>query len=382
MEKVILAENFRDGFLGQALTEGLIDVEPDEKDIAYRYRRSRFKSSALELFLLYDKIIIPDQGAYFTFKDRFPLEYVEIVRTSEYIQNVFSNSDWYLNRDKEAFRKALSLVVEHKHFVLPKFVEFQNEFFSYTAKVIGFRKIDLISSFIDFAYHYYSGNEKSFAENPLHEALGKDLTDLFVSELESSEPRDGLNSVDTMLFGAMIYAERISDIQNLSEEYEAPVATRILGDNRYAFNGHTNTKEPSTRLQDLKVVRQVFTDANMEIPLPSNLAEAIKIKKDPNFKAFRERLCEFQRLMAAGDIRNSTDILKEVRKAQEYLRLSGRVRKGLKVTTYAAIPIAVVESVLMGTLPFVSMTSSIIATVGTAVSDILDRKNSWILFGR
>jgi len=382
MEKIILAEELRDGFLGQTLEEGLIDMEPDAKHLSYKYRRCRFKSSALELFLLYDKLIIPDQGEYFSLKDRFPLEYVKFVRTSEYLYNIFYKSDWYLNRDKEAFRKALNLVIEHKHFVLPKFLNYRDKFFGYTAKTIGLRKIDLISSFIDLAYHYYSGNEQYFVENPLHEALGKDLMDLIISGLETCEPRDGLNSVDTMLFGAMVYAERISDIQNLSEEYEAPVATRLMGDNRYAFNGHTNTKDPSTRLQDIKVVRQVFIDANMEIPLPTNFAEAIKIKKDPNFKAFREKLCEFQRLMAAGDIRNSSDILKEVRKAQKYLRFSGMVKKGLKVTTYAAIPLAVVELLLLGTLPFVGMTASIIATVGTGVSDLLDRKNSWILFGR
>ena len=72
----------------------------------------------------------------------------------------------------------------------------------------------------------------------------------------------------------MITAERLVTSKQLSVELEAPVAGKMYHDGRYPFDADTSSQDPSTIITDYKVIRQVFYDAELSLPVPATIQEA------------------------------------------------------------------------------------------------------------
>lgn len=381
MKKVILVDKLREGFLGQALKEGLLS-STDGHELYPRYRNSRFKEEALTLFLLYDEIIIPAEYVDYSAPQLEQKGQLSFEHYDSIIGEIFSESDWFKNRDRNAFAKALTLVKENNNFALSSFTRNSNDFIDYISREVKITKLKLIDIIIDFAYCYYCTDKTELANHKLYQILGPEITEYITSEFEVNNRNDELGPIDVILFGAMAAAERVIISKGLSVKHSAPAAGKINHDGRYAFNAQTNPADPSTIINDYKVVRQVFNDAGLSLPVPTSFEEAYKIKADPNFDVFRNQLIDFQTKMASGDIKNSQQLLREVKSSQKYLKLSNKISQGLRYVTYSAIPTALLEAFTMGGLPLMSTTISVVSTIAQASTDVLEKNHKWVLFGR
>ncbi|MDU0459056.1 MAG: hypothetical protein RW306_10035 [Geobacteraceae bacterium] len=381
MKRVILVDKLREGFLGQALKEGLLS-STEGHELYPRYRYSRFKEEALTLFLLYDEVIIPAEYVDYSAPKLEQKGHLRFEHCDSILGEIFSESDWYKNRDRNAFAKALTLVKENNNFVLSSLTNTSHGLIDFVSKEAKIPRLKLIDIIIDFGYRYYCSNNTDLTSHNLHYLLGSEIIEDIISEFEVNNRNDELGPIDMILFGAMAAAERVIISKGLSVKYSAPAAGKINHDGRYAFNAQTNPADPSTIVNDYKVVRQVFNDAGLSLPVPTCFEEAYKIKADPNFDVFRKQLIDFQSKMASGDIKTSQELLNEVRISQKHLKLSNKINQGLRYVTYSAIPTALFEAFTMGGLPLISTTISVVSTIGQASTDILEKKHKWVLFGK
>lgn len=389
MEKVVLTDKFWQSFIGQAYRENLITIggqDPSIEDILKGYSKNRQKQEALILFLLYDRTVLSD--------DQLPLKlpfledagHIHLCKSPNPLINIFKDSDWYKNRDPSAFAKALETVKDNEEFIIPKFANsrkpIRNALIKEISKETNTPAHIVLKNFIDFSYDYFIYG-KSPNDHPFEKITGKQLASFFC-ELLSEGHSDGksLHAVDTLLFGLMIEAERLSIAKKLSIEHKAPTAGQITQDNRYALNSLTNPKNPSTLYLDFCVVRQAFKDAELSIPIPASIKDAILMKNDVNFRPFREQLTLFQEKFSSGKIKDSEEILKEVKKARNHLKFSNKLTKGMRLVTYSSIPTAIVEGLFLGGVPAISMSTTIISTTAQAITDISVKNNSWVLFGK
>ncbi len=386
MEKIIFTDKLWQGFIGQAHSEKLLNVHAHDADdvepILKRYRSSRYKKEALTLFLLYDKTIISNDHLSFSAPSLETENYITLHNESQVLQDIFKYSNWTDQRDPAAFARALEIVIENSDFVIPWATTQKFDIIDQIVKDFRLPKHEILTHFLDFAYQYFKAG--SDPQNHIFaEIVGQEIADIFCEGFrEAHEDYGVLHAIDAILFGLMTQAERFYNAKALSIEYMAPAAGKITSDGRYGLNTNTDPSNPSTLLSDFYVVRQVFEDANLSIPIPSSIKEALAMKSDANFKPFQEQLTLFQRKFAAGQIKESSEILFEIKKAKKYLRTSTEMTKGLRLVTYSSLPIAVIESLFLSGLPAISMTATVLSTAGQAFSDLAKRKNSWVLFGK
>jgi len=386
MEKLILTDKLWQGFIGQAYTENLLTIpkaELRETDSVLRmHKSSRHKKEALTLFLLYDQTILTNDHLSFSSPALEAENHILLCEQPEILLDIFKHTDWYDIRDPAAFAKGMELVVESKEFIVPWAVEQKHQLFCEIAKELKLSRIELITNFIDYAHQYFTLNA-SPENHAFSQMVGSEIADIFCEKFQAATPdKEALHSVDAILFGLMVKAERIFEAKRLSIEHGAPAAGKVTSDGRYALNSKTNPSSPNTLFSDFHVVRQAFEDADLSIPIPESIKSALAMKQDPNFKPFQEQLRLFQQKFANGQIKDSHEILLEIKKARKHLRYSGELTKGMRLVTYSSIPTAILESLLLGGIPAISMTATVLSTAAQTFNDVAQKKNNWVLFGK
>lgn len=386
MEKLILTDKLWQGFIGQAHSEKLLSLPKSDFEevdpLLKKYRTSKYKKEALTLFLLYEQTILTNDHLSISLPALEKENHILLCEQPEILLDIFKNTDWFHIRDPAAFAKGMDLVIDNKEFVIPWAISQKDEIFLEISKKLKLSRIELITAFIDYAHQCFTLNKEP-ENHAFSQLVGKEISEIFLEKLQNCHhDKDSFHSIDVILLGLMIQAERVSEAKRLSIEFGAPAAGKITSDGRYALNSKTDPSNPNTLLSDFHVVRQAFEDADLSIPVPESIKSALALKQDPNFKPFQEQLRIFQQKFASGYIKDSQEILIEIKKARKHLRYSGELTKGMRLITYSSIPTAILESLFLGGVPAISMTATVLSTAAQAFNDATEKRNSWVLFGK
>jgi hypothetical protein len=370
-DKVIIADSLKASLLGQASKEGLIGKGSD-KNLEKSFRRSRYKQEALSLLILFDKILLPD------FETDFHIPSLE----EDDIVNVISMK----YKDISDPLARLERTVPTRPFVLNKLMSKRDDkFWRFMSNILQVSRRNLYNGALDYFLAYYRNDDVAMREN----LLSQILTDFPIMINESLDKfvvgKFDEDHIDTFIFlylQATFTAAHVEMYQAISEEYKSGVAT-------YDFTGvaagwtSTNNymREPARLANSFLMLRCALDEEGLFFPRIESIEHALRLRKDPNLRAFREQLLLFHSYFAKGDIEAATKLRREVSKAKAALLRVKQWETGLKFVTYFSLPASIVESLMFG-VPIAGTSLSIFSAAATATISKVKNKNEWVLFGR
>lgn len=351
------------------------------------------RQRALSLFVLFDHVIVHDHSVA---DHRLPdleksglLEVVPRLEPHGPVQPI--RSRWKTGpldlhagrgRPKKKLLESLALLQESRQLVLNRLVRMTTGFDNLIAKLMGVSRRQYLDIFIDYATAYVRGDEAALTASPLSQVIPSDLLKEITDNLFSfTVSGDEMSALEATLLCALICANEIRVIQELSAHFQVGVATQYY---RERFR-----QEPALEGRELDAVAAV----NHFLVLRAALAEegrtslridsikhALALREDPYLKAMRDHLSVFHEGLLTGDRNAVVDARRAVAAAHQALRRKQQLDIGARWVTYLVVPVAVVE-VLLGLPPVTGMSLSVVSAGGTAAAQGLENKNSWVLFG-
>lgn len=380
--KVILGTDVDLALVGQAAIDGLL-VDGSDGSLTPIARKKRNKQEALSLLVLFDNLVLTDLagGNY-----HIPILEQEGILSVSQEQNLlvkdFEDSDWYGNRNRDAFIKALDRTVAVRPLVLEYLTRRKDKFVQSVADALDSTRKETLNAIIDFAHSHYLKDRSRLQSNPLYQKLPPDLIKLFRGKLNRERDRDGLNAIDTIIFGATHAGALLEHYASMSQALGCGVATSEFSAQGYLWNKQFPVQKIPEKIPPaFCILRAALHDSGAFFPKIENIKHAMQLRKDPNIKAFRQQLTTFQRTLLFGDSSDIYKAVREVHQATEALKRNSTIQQGLKWLTYASLPLSVAETLLNG-LPVASLSLSLFSIAVTNYSERIRERHRWVLFGR
>ena len=345
---------------------------------------------ALSLIVLFDRLLIHEFGkGAFRLPDLEKEGIVEIIPADHpSVEAPPLATTWRKGklgsrgRPPRGLLRSLSLVQQFRPLVTNRLLTGSNEFVSVLARALGKSRRALIDTFLDYAIAYIQGHDAVVRDHVFNEILPKDFVNEITDELFDFTARGELLSpTNAILVMAIVFAEEIAVIGELSAKHEVGVATEHYG---AAFRS-----EPAVNNRRLDAIcavnrfltlRAAFAGGGACMPRIDGIKHALLLRRDPILKAMREQLRVLHGGLRAGDPNAISEATREIQRARRVLKRRATWDNVLTWVTYMSVPVGVAE-ILAGSPPIVGTAVSIIGASGTAVARRADKKNQWVLFG-
>lgn len=380
--KVVLGSQIDLALVGQAAMDGFLAPGAAE-DLTNLGRKMRNKQEALSLLVLFDQVILPDAtGGNYEIPILEREGILQIHRGERLLLKDFEGSDWQRNRDPEISVRVLDRTVSVRPLVLEYVARRSIEFVNEAAPLLGFTRKELINSIIDLAHFHYLGDKDRLKTNPIVQALPSSFIKDIRKGLKSQPPSDNINPIDVILIGAAHAGALLDYYFRLSQSFRTGVATNEFSGKGRLWNKHPEIQDQIENVaESFCLVRAALHEESHFFPKIEGIRHALKLRSDPNLKAFREQLALFQNGLMQGDGSDIFRLVKEVYRSAGALRRNSMVKQGLEWLTLASLPASVVETLIQG-LPVTSLSLSIFSIAGTMYSNRIDNLHRWVLFGR
>lgn len=189
------------------------------------------------------------------------------------------------------------------------------------------------------------------------------------------------NPIDVILLGAFHAGALLESYMELSMEHKAGVATfEFLGSSHLWNNCPISQRKLENIGNDFLLLRTSLHEEMTFFPRIDGISHALRLRKDPNIKAFRKQLSLFQNSIIKGDASDLTLLRREVKSAAQALSKISSSRRKFSWLTYLTIPATALESIFIG-LPIISLSISVPAIGFNVYDSVVSEKNKWILFG-
>lgn len=380
--KVVLGSQIDLALVGQASIDGFLSPGASE-DLTNLGRKIRNKQEALALLVLFDKVILPDiSGGSYEIPILEREGILQVDRDEQLLVKDFAGSDWYRNRDPDVFIRVLDRTVSVRPLVLEYLARRRSKFVDLLAQSLGRTRKEIINFLIDLAHAHYLGDKDRLKTNPIVRESPSSFVRIVRKALNSQPPRDGLNSVDVILFGAAQAGALLDYYIRRSESLETGVATSEFSGEGRMWNKRLDTQ---TRIEGaaeaFHLIRAALHEEIHFFPKIENIKHALRLRNDPNLKAFREQLALFQFGLIRGDGSDLFRLVKEVHRSAVALKRNSLVKRGLGWLTFASLPASVIETLLQG-LPVASLSLSVFSIGATMHINRVADHHRWVLFGR
>jgi hypothetical protein len=387
-KRILVTDRLAWEIFGAAAREKLLYVRnPDDELLGSR--QSRVGERALSLLVLFDRVSIHEYGeGTLRLPDLEGEGIVEIIAANKpsKIQPALS-TNWVKGRLGARERpprnllRSLALVQQFRPLVVNRLLKSKNRFDTTLAGALDVSRRQYINLFLDYALAYIQGNEVVMREHILTKALPNDLIQEITEELFDFSARgDHVSLTNATLIGAILFAEEIAVIQDLSSKFGLGVATEHYGEK---FRS-----EPALRGKELDAVaaanqflilKAAFAEEGCFMPRVQGVKHALLLRKNPHLKAVREQLKVFHMGIMNGDRDAILEARREIQKARRKLERVANWDRPMAWLAYMSVP-AVIADVLLGA-PIASASLSVIGAASTAVSRRVAKRNEWVLFG-
>jgi hypothetical protein len=391
-DEVLLADGMAWALFGLAQKEGLLYTSNGESFPGH-YLKSKDRQAVLSLIILFDKLVVhdlsPNSGT-FRLPDLEKSGVLEIVATDEPLTKPAPiKSSWkpskFDPRQKPpvSLRQNLALIREYEPLVIDRLMSVASKFDSSVANGLHISRRAYLHEFFDLATNYLAGNTKLLRQNVLEQTLPSDLLKTIKCELfDFTKNGEVLSPTNVTLLMSLIFANEIQLIKELSSARGLGVATRhYTRMGRASFqNDFGFSTDPSRIPRTFGLVRSILNEEGHFFPEIENIAHALKLRNNPNLRAFREQFREFHVQLARGDNEAIQGVRREVKQAKRAIERIGKWNLGLRWLTYISLPASVAESLLSG-LPIVGTSLAVMSVAGTVATAHASRKNQWVMFG-
>jgi len=257
------------------------------------------------------------------------------------------------------------------------------EFDCHMARTLHISRRAYYNAFLDLAIHYATGNLEALRDNIIERALPIRLLNELKGEFFDFEKRgEILSPTNTILAMSLVFANELATIQELSATRGLGVATRHYTRAARLSNQHDGgfSVDPSEAPRSFGLVRSILHEEGHFFPKIESITHALKLRKNPHLRAFKEQFREFQVQLGRGDHDALEKIRNEVRRAKRVLERTAKWNLALHWLTYMALPISGVEWLLGGS-PIVGASLAVMKAAGTATNARASRNNKWVMFG-
>lgn len=367
-----------------AQQEGLLYTK-DGEGFTGRLPRRRDRQAALSLLVLFDKLLVHDHSpGTFRLPDLERDGVLEIVAASEPMAKVAPlRSSWKPSKTDPrktpplSLRRDLALVQTYKPLIVDRLMSVRSDFESHMVRILGISRRTYNNEFLDLAINYALGNRALLRNNLIERALPRKLLDEMKRELFDFQKRgELLSETNARLVAALVFAEEIAVIKELS-------ATRGLGVASRHYTRGTDqgfTVDPSQVPHSFGLIRSVLHEEGHFFPEIQSIGHALRLRKNPHLRAFKEQFREFHNQLASGDSEALEKVRKDVGRAKRALERKAKWGLALRWLTYISLPAGLAESLLVGA-PIVGTSLAVMSTAGTIGIERASRQNEWVLFG-
>jgi hypothetical protein len=388
--KVLVTNGMAWTLFGVAQQEGLLYTR-EEGDYTGSPPRLRDRQAALSLMVLFDKLVIHEiTPNTFRLPDLERDGVLEIVTAPEAITKIAPlKSAWKPTKTDPRrplpvkLRRDLALVQMYKPLIIDRLMSKASKADSQVARALGVSRRTYYREFLDFATHYALGNRALLHENLIECSLPRNLLNKIKNELFDFQRRGEMLSVaNARLIVSLVFANELGQIQELSATGGLGVATRYYTrvDCLSQEMPSGFTIDPSKVPRSFGLVRSILHEEGHFFPEIQNIDHALKLRKNPHLRAFKEQFQEFHIQLARGDRESLEKVRKEVVRAKRAIERTAKWNLGLRWLTYLSLPAGIAESLLTGA-PILGTSLAVMSAAGTAHANRVSRQHEWVLFG-
>jgi len=343
------------------------------------YTKNPYQSRILQMFLIYDKVIIVDPSIVFDYDLLTKTDFVEVRRSVDSIDNYRFIITTNLTvpetdqRTKEIASYLKPLVVEYllKHF---KGMNIscgisKRRFFSCLYDFVYSLEIDqspekslfIIQNFLGILSqeeydHYRRGKQDSYLSRETIEKLYKNM---FITEC-----CNGLRILATLL--GLSFKEK-----------------GILSQNAFEMRGKKTNKFPElhhkTTLDAYQIVRISFENAIGCLPRLRSIEDVLRLKekRSRDIKRLRSILNEIESSLREGKKTAIKSAENSIKKAANDLAWGNKIEKVSKWITCLSLPIGIIE-LLLSIPPATGLATSFVGSALTLQAENIERQNGWL----
>jgi hypothetical protein len=351
------------------------------------------RQAALSLLILFDRLVVHDftpGSGKFRIPDLERDGVLEIVAADEPRTKVRPlRSSWKPSKADPRFgppatmRRSLALIRAYEPLIIDRLLSARIEFHDYLARTLGISRRVYYGEFLDLAINYALGNRDALRNNIIEEALPRKLGNDIKRELfDFQKHGEELSPTNAVLVAAMVFADELATIQELSATRGLGVATRYYTRFSRTSNEVTNSFsiDPSRVPKSFGLVRSILHEEGHFFPEVQNIAHALKLRKNPHLRAFRAQFREFHVQLARGDHDSLERVRKEVTRAKRALERTAKWSRPMRWLTYISLPAGLAES-LLGGAPILGTSLAVLSIAGSTINTRVSRRNEWVLFG-
>jgi hypothetical protein len=370
-QKVILAHDFSNILVGQGLREGLVISEDRQYLESPFFRRLFRRQYVLSLLVLFDKLLIPHIWPQDNPTVRIPIledaGVLERVDTPEIHKN--SSVGWDPLRP----------------FIVDELVRIGSKkkddliLWKQLAKTLGWSRRKTYGAAIDYVGAI--SNEDVRKQTAFYRLLPKS----FLTKLDEqitrpfSLKKGPFNECQFLLLVAVGISHFLELYQECSMVFGAGVAST-----KWSAVANTTSLSVNDPTRDIAntfgLVRAELSEEQPLFPRFESIKDALMLRRDANFKAFRKQLALFHDSISRGEKEDAIRIRKEVSKAKRRLKAVQVLNQPLRFVTYLSLPTSIIEPLIFGP-PIVGTSLSILSVTATMTLEHIKRKNAWVLFG-
>lgn len=326
---VIAYDSIATDIIAQASKEELL-IDAKGQKAAYPYRRDTKRlQEALALFVLFDRVLIPNDLDITEF--RIPIleseNLIEYPSWEKYAIDKRGRSE----NGRAALIRNLQEASNVKALLIKSIVQRQtkDEFWSKTARIVKIPKYQFINAALEYFLAYLMEDQEKLQTNILTELLSDEILSLINSDLSRAaeegvpDADENWTSGEALLIEIILNVSIIETLQNLSKKYKTGVATKIykgLSDIHISKISRSDITDIS---KNFYLLRSIIHENGGYFPRIRGIRHAIDLRKDANLGSFREHVTLFHSYLSKGDIDSIMKIRKEIDRA---IRIIERTR--------------------------------------------------------
>ena len=384
---LILCDKYERAFVGKAIQGGYVTAlerqyDPELNGIEdwnYEqiYKFNKYKTKVLQMFLLYEKIIIFDPETGYDFSKLQHTGLVEII-TSDDNAELLGDLD-IENEDLRGYACFL------KPFIISELARFTLKATKEHFKLFGFTPRRFWSTIFDIIFDSNHSIPKKDLTNA--EAFAEYFGEYYYNKYKESGLPMYKNIKDSIKFTVSIYSRfvlnsfgRLINILDLSVQKSAALMQSDYNlDNIEMDRGVCEKRSIEQLMETYQILRIAYENSIGSLPKLNSIDDVLilKEKRRTDIKRLNTVLNEIEFNLRIGQKSALKTAKKRISKASKELSRGNSIAKVNKWITYLSLPVSIVEAML-GVPPMMGIATGSIGIVSTLSPEVIKRRNGWL----
>jgi hypothetical protein len=385
-DEIILTGSYAEGFLGAALSEGLVLITEEEStsELIMRAKKSQYKRRALELYLLFEKVHLRNFHPDILFpslheEGRITTDARHSMQAIKFFRAFNKEPIKAMNR----YREFLSDIYYLKPLLLEEILKVQeHEPWKNLRLKLKISQEEMLAALFDLTLGWYIPFREVEDKELMLSSFGsqtKASIVLDLVEIASQPKKERLYDLSFAPTYLLAHGNSLINVLDESASLGCPVA----------WGSNPRSKPRSVRDVETTVdkvqkvfhlVRCAFREENLVFPVVESFSDVDRLRRDTRLRDFQEALSYFITELGKGDIKTAAKIREDVCKANAALASIKQCRKIGEIVTFFSLPVVLVDELVTGGI--LGLIVALLGSATIAYSKFREQRQGWVLFGQ